>query len=202
MTTSQIVEEIKQLFPDAGETQILLELNKAYRTFISKTRLLKTVISIDKDNDSGSFTLSGDEALLDLTEFNIESVDEIRFRDSTGTDLEENPCEFMIDGTTLRLKYSALLTDITTQAGFQTIRLNGVFKVPVDYLTISSTIDEKLDENMIDGLSAKVKIKFCEISKRPEMISYYTGLWREAILDGIRKGNEGSSNLQVNVRYN
>jgi len=48
MTQGQMIETIRGLFPDVGETELRITLNNAYRRYIAKTRIYS----------SNSFTLS------------------------------------------------------------------------------------------------------------------------------------------------
>jgi len=204
MTILNIIEEIKQFYPEAGDTQILIELNKAYKTFCYRTKILKAEVIIG--NDDAGWTLFNEEATIDLYGKYIQAVNEVIFRDTSGVILDVNPCEFTIVGNSLILKYASLLTDLTTQGGFGDIQLKGVrmpykavAKLPSDD-EIDET-DEEIDEDLVDGIVAKSMEKFALMKRDFDMVKLNREKWNLALLEGMRQGAEGSNGLQINVLY-
>src|SRR5690606_41094730 len=77
MTTRQMLETIKRIFPSLTDTELLLHLNRKLKEFCNKTKILK---------DIEYEALSSDTVEYEIDE-EVDSITNVRFYTSEGVEL-------------------------------------------------------------------------------------------------------------------
>jgi hypothetical protein len=186
MTLKQMVEEVLMTFPDYTETLIKIDLNRVYKDFCYKTRLLKK---------SANLTLT--TAVRYALPSDFQELVKVQAFDSTSTELEDYRYRIENGYITFYDEYSENLTTLPT--GISVITITYVY-IPADLtaLTGSPLILEMFHGALIEGVYEKYYRRKGLLAEHGASKQYY----KEAIIEGKRVANiDGDKTINVSQQY-
>ena len=158
MTTSEMYESVKQLFPSLGQTQIILEIDRAQKKFCRKTKVLRKI---------GTLATLTSKAYWDIPADFIHLY-EVELYDSDYAPLNkiDEEIDWYIDGDTSAGKYNGQLrfystnsTEISTIPTTISYILTRYSHLPTTLATVATTLDI-VDDDFTEGIFALVLESF------------------------------------------
>ena len=152
-TLTNIVEMIRQVFPDIGDTQIVIEADKAQKYFAQKTKVLTAEVALTSVSSNLTFSVPSDFLSLYRVDFYDTNSDPIYMDDKNlGYDVEHEKITFF--STT-----STPLDEIPTDIIYIHLQY---YKSPTSLSTIASslTVDEEFYDAVIARLFEQMYARF------------------------------------------
>ena len=188
MTTKQIVEQILEVFPQYTETLVKLDVNRVYKDFCYKTRILKKQGDLEVVVNTVEYTLPTDfQELVWVKLMNSNTVE------------NTTVVTYRIEGGKIKFfdEYSEDLT--TLPSGATKIRLYYVY-IPTDLsaLTGSPVIPDMFREALIEGVYEKYYRRQGILQQHGASKQYY----KEAVIEGKRYANiDGDKTINITPHY-
>ena len=188
MTLKQMVEEVLMTFPDYTETMIKLDLNRVYKDFCYKTRILRKQGDLEVVVNTVEYTLP--------THF--QELVWVKLMDTTAVE-STTVVTYRIEGTKIKFfdEYSEDLTTLPSTAA--KIRLYYVY-IPTDLtsLTGSPLILEMFHGALIEGVYEKYYRRKGLLAEHGASKQFY----KEAIIEGKRVANiDGDKTINITPHY-
>ena len=188
MTLKQMVEEVLMTFPDYTETMIKLDLNRVYKDFCYKTRILKKQGDLEVVVNTVEYTLP--------THF--QELVWVKLMDTTAVE-STTVVTYRIEGTKIKFfdEYSEDLTTLPSSA--TKIRLYYVY-IPTDLsaLTGSPVIPDMFHEALLEGVYEKYYRRQGILQQHGASKQYY----REAVIEGKKWANiDGDKIINITPHY-
>jgi len=165
MTTIEMIDSVRQLFPSIGETQIVLEIDRAQKKFCRKTKVLKKV---------GSLATLTSKAYWDCPSDFVELY-EVELYDSAYAPLNkvDEDLDWYIDGQTTASKYIGQLrfystngTEISTIPTSISYILTRYAVTPTTLATRATAL-EVVEDDQTEGIFALVLESFYARTPQP-----------------------------------
>ena len=214
MTTLEMYESVQQLFPDLGQTQIILEIDRAQKKFCRKTKVLKEI---------GTLATLTSKAYWDIPAGLVELY-EVELYDSSYAPLHkvDEDIDWYVDGDTAAGKiggqlrfYSTSGTEISTIPTSITYILTRYAKLPTTLATVATALDVT-DDDLTEGIFASVLESFYARIRLPlgtdrggnavvgidsKMVAYWQAKAREIELDAKKWINKLDSTERRTRNY-
>jgi hypothetical protein len=186
MTLKQMIEQVLEIFPDYTETMIKIDLNRVYKDFCYKTRILRKTSNLTLTTAT-SYSLPHDfQELIHVKAYNSSSV-------------EVNNITYKIENKIIYFydEYGDKLTVLPTNIA--TITIYYVY-VPADLssLTSSPAIPEMFHEALVEGVYEKYYRRKGILQQHGASKQYY----KEAVLEGKKYANtDGDKTINIIQQY-
>ena len=190
MTTLQIYESIKQIFPSLLEPQIIAEMNNAQNKFARRTQVLRKVGLLEGITSQVSWDIPTE----------VVEVYEIELYDSDGKPLEkiDEDIDWVIDGGRLIIYDTSSDTQITTVPTSITYIWVRYSHLPTALVTVATalTLDVQFTEAVLAGaletLYGRTPVPIGIADGQPivavnfQAVKYWANKYRELVLDAKR----------------
>ena len=185
MTTKQIAEQILEVFPQYTETLIKLDINRVYKDFCYKTRLLKK---------SANLTLT--TAVKYSLPTDLQEIYKVQV--FTTGDVELTNYTYRIESgyITIYDEYSQELSTLPT--AITKITLTYIY-IPADLaLTDTPAIPAMFHEALVEGVYEKYYRRQGILQQHGASKQYY----KEAVIEGKRYANiDGDKQINIEPHY-
>lgn len=185
MTVKQMAEQLLEVFPKYSEVLIKLDINRVYKDFCWKTRLLKK---------SSNLTLT--TAVRYALPSDFQELVWVKAYNSTGA--EVNDVTYNIEGgyITFNDVYGEIITSLPTN--IVTITLYYVY-TPADLtLTDSPAIPSMFHESLVEGVMEKYYRREGILQQHGASKQYY----KEAVIEGKKYANiDGDKTINIVQQY-
>ena len=186
MTTKQLVEQVLETFPNYTETMIKLDLNRVYKDFCYKTRILKK---------SANLTLT--TAVRYALPSDFQEIVKVQIFTTNSVELDNYTYRIEAGYITIYDEYSEDLSTLPT--AITTITLTYVY-IPTDLsaLTGSPVIPDMFHEALLEGVYEKYYRRQGILQQHGASKQYY----REAVIEGKKWANiDGDKTINITPHY-
>jgi hypothetical protein len=207
MTVRHIIESIKQAVPGVSDTQVLLELNEIYKSFVRETKVMRDYFTITPTTNTVTYDFDDDELNL---------VYEVAFYNSSGVELTgEDTLSYYIKDKTITFGsyYKSTITSIPSTIA--TIRLNS-YAMPNSFTLDNDTQEPEFPEDfhgaLISGVLKELFARIPSIEVRMpdgsvrferdfKSATYHEGRYARYVKDAIKYSNKYGDDTPAEVRY-
>lgn len=197
MTLLQIIENIKQHFPDVGRKQMVIDINSVYFKFAHETRLLKKSADLTIATNTVAYTLA-----TEFTDMDGELITKIEYKDSGGDLVDDTDTlkhEINTGVITFYDYYGDVISSVTT---------DHIASATFHYVYVPTVLEDDSDEPLIDtqyhdalvyGVLTKYYSTFPTVMVVQDQVirqvnlnlaNHFRGMYKELEISGRRKANE------------